>query len=122
MRMSFLSRLFLALVLLFNGLAAAHAFAAPGGDAAMHADVAETGCHDRQKAATSPSDSPVGGVHGESHSPACCQDLCQCACALQALAGLPPPGVGPWGAVTGPVRLADYLSVSPAVLLRPPIA
>ncbi|MDF2445275.1 MAG: hypothetical protein K0S46_511 [Moraxellaceae bacterium] len=119
MRVPRFFRFFLMLVLVVNGLAVAHALAppAPADTAAM----AGASCHDQEDTAVAVH-APAPGVYDGSHAPACCQDLCQCACALPALATVPPLSAGPWGRVSLLPLTVSYPSLASTVLLRPPIA
>jgi hypothetical protein len=122
MRMPRFFRFFLMLVLVANGLAVAHALAPPGPAApADTAAMAGASCHEQEDAALAVH-APAPGVHDGSQMPACCQDLCQCACALPALATLPPLSAGPWARVALLPLTVSYPSLASTVLLRPPIA
>lgn len=128
MRCSLVLRLCLMLVLAFNGLVAAHAGghaspSAPGATTAGHADMTGPeggGCHEQPpaaEAATPPSapDTPASHL-------ACCSDLCQCACLVPVLSSLLPAPPAPWSPVAKVHFAGHYASLSPIVLLRPPIA
>jgi hypothetical protein len=115
-------RLFLMLVLFANGLAVAHAMAprAPAAPADTTA-MAGASCHGQEDAAVA-GHAPASGVHDGRQAPTCCQDLCQCACAMPALATLPPLPAGPWGRTALLPLTVSYPSLASTVLLRPPIA
>lgn len=127
-------RFFLILALLLNGLVTAHAAAAHAGMAlpvaamSAAAAAAEEGCHD-MAAHNAVSDAPVReSPHSQGHDHhgglSCCQGtVCNCACALQ----LPvSPSVVMRASLWQPVPPASivdaYLSVTPSLILRPPIA
>lgn len=122
--MRILMRLLLAVTLVLNGLAGAHALVVPTGPQVQQ-DLAVSGpahgghCDDTAAAAAAaaPSDGS-SDVHGRD----CCQDACQCACAPQAhaLAALPAPWPG--GSGSGAAPEPDWPSLRPAPLLRPPIS
>lgn len=132
-------RLFLMLALLLNGLLTAHAAvghalmalpvqSAPAVKAAVAVEGGEESCHDMAGHAASdavaPDPMPDPGLHDHHNGSSCCQGtVCNCACAVQ----LPvSPSlvstVSRWQALPLAGRVEAYLSVTPSLILRPPIA
>lgn len=133
-------RLFLMLALLLNGLVSAHAAVAhalmslPAAAPAMQstavsvakAAAMEEGCHDMAGHAASdmPATSHAQTAPDHPRASSCCQGtVCNCACALQLPLGPPAFAVtASWQPLPVAQAADAWLSITPSLILRPPIA